>query len=78
MRLVQEGGALKFRHLVRRNDPDLTYTIQSSPNLAPGSWVDAGFSVPETIAFNANYDEVVYSVPTGADANFLRLAISHP
>jgi hypothetical protein len=71
-------GTPKFRHLVRKDDADLIYAVQSSPDLSPGSWVDAELGAPEILPFNDDYDELVHPLPAGADGLFLRLKISHP
>ena len=71
-------GTPAFHHLVRKDDADLVYTVQSSPDLSPGSWLDAGLGTPEIRPFNEDYDELVHPVPAGAGPWFLRLKIHYP
>ncbi len=77
-RIKSADGTLTFRHLVRKDDANLVYTVQSSPDLSPGSWVDAAAATPAILPFNADYDEAVHPVPTDANAIFLRLKINYP
>lgn len=77
-RITVVGGLPGFRHLVRKDDPDLVYTVLSSPDLSPGSWTTAGLGAPAIVPFNDDYDELVHPVPLGPDAMFLRLKIHYP
>jgi hypothetical protein len=74
--LAFAGDTLQLRHLKRRNDVNLSYRLLSSPDLS--SWNDAGLGIAGSDTFNADYDEIRYSVPIGGNPLFLRLEITHP
>jgi hypothetical protein len=77
-RIERGAGTLIFRHLVRKDDEDLVYAVQSSTDLSPDSWVNAGLGTPSIMPFNEDYDELVHPLPAGVDALFLRLKIHYP
>lgn len=68
----------RFRHLVRKDDPDLIYTVQSSTDLSLASWIDAEPDSFEIISFNTEYDEIIHHFPPATGSLFLRLKIHYP
>jgi hypothetical protein len=76
--IQNESGSLIFRHLVRKNDANLAYTIESSPDLTPGSWVHATFEVIETLSKGEDYNEIACRVPVTGNGIFIRVRINHP
>lgn len=77
-RLEFAGNTPQFRHLIRKGDPDLVYTVESSTDLSPGSWIDAEPDSIETISFNDEFDGIIHRFPAAADSLFLRLKINYP
>ena len=71
------NGMLHFRHLVRKGDADLVYTLQSSPNLNPASWVEAGLGEAQIVTFNDDYNQVIHPVNADGHAMFFRLKIGY-
>ncbi len=77
-RFDMTDGTLHFRHLARKGDPGLLYTVQSSTDLSPASWIDADLGAAEVVPYNDNYDEFIHPVDGGGGAKFYRLKISGP
>jgi hypothetical protein len=77
-RIAIASGTRTFSHLVRKDDAHLAYTLQTSPDLSPGSWLDAELDTPAVLPVNDDYDELVHPLPTEAGALFLRLKIHYP
>ncbi|MBM4152038.1 MAG: hypothetical protein FJ220_00760, partial [Kiritimatiellaceae bacterium] len=73
--LVQSGSTMEYSHLKRRNDPTLSYIVQTRTNLLSGSWMVVGHTVLGTNSYNADYDRVRYSISTINDASYIRLMI---
>lgn len=68
-------NTLEFTHLVRNGAQDLEYLLELSETLAPGSWVNAGFSIKSTTNLGNVFSEVINEVPTDTNRIFMRLRI---
>jgi hypothetical protein len=76
--LESAANTPRFRHLVRKDDPDLVYTVQASADLSPGSWIDAEPDSHEIMPFNEEFDEIIHQFPAMNGPLFLRLKIHYP
>jgi hypothetical protein len=77
-RLELIGGIPHFRHLVRKGDAVLVYTVQSSTDLSPTSWSDAALGETAIVSWDADYNEAIHPVAAGGDRKFFRLKIFYP
>jgi hypothetical protein len=72
------GGSLLYIHLMRNDDTNLVYQVQTRESLVDGDWLDSGYTVLGTnIVAASDYDEVTNSVPTTLDQTFIRLKIDN-
>ncbi len=77
-RIVKAGGELEFIHLMRTDDSDLVYSVETSPDLTPGSWTEAGFTVRGVDPAGGAFDEIRYRIPMAAGRGFIRLRVEYP
>ncbi|MCU0857057.1 MAG: hypothetical protein MUC65_01460 [Pontiellaceae bacterium] len=75
---VKQGNHFTYNHLQRKDDPALTYHVQTCTNLMSGVWTNTGFSVLSTNPVNEQYDEVSYNIPITTAPFYLRLNLSIP
>ena len=66
----------QLRYRFRRMKPDIHYTIQSSPNLTPGSWINVWDSSTHPLAPLEDWQSLD-SDPSTTPTNFFRLQVSH-
>jgi hypothetical protein len=71
-------GSLLFVTTQRTDDPQLTYTVETTTDLLSGSWGTAGTTVSGTNVVGATLAELTNSVDTVAqDQRFIRLSIDN-
>lgn len=73
----QSGSTWLFKFQRPANRPDLTYTVQVSPTLAPGSWTSTGVSLSETVSGDPETWQASYT-PTSGSKLFFRLQVTGP
>ncbi len=77
--LANDAGVLTYTHLVRADDLNLVYTVQTTGILTPANWVDTGSTVIGTEVSGGDYNTVTNLVsPVAVDQSFLRVEVDNP
>lgn len=72
--LINHGGVIEYRHLVRSDDTNIIYTVETRDDLVCGIWSNTGYTVSGTDATDdESYDETTYTILTEKDRVFIRL-----
>jgi hypothetical protein len=72
------GGGFDYVYVRRSDDLNLSYIVQTCPNLIAGAWTNTGYTVTGTNITGGTYDEVTNSVPTIEPQTYIRLQITTP
>jgi len=72
------GFRLRLRQRKASSDPSLTYSVQASPTMLPGSWSSNGVSeAPPRESIDNETEWVTYQLPdTDPDPQFVRVVVS--
>jgi len=74
--LTKVGNELKYSHKLRKDDPNLIYTVETCADLTVANWTDAG-TTPAVDGTGAEYDDVSHTIPTGSAQTYIRLKIEN-
>jgi len=69
------GESMLYIHLQHRDDPNLTYLVETCTNLISNVWTNTGYSVLGTNETGGVFDEVTNSIPTVLDQTYIRLKV---
>jgi hypothetical protein len=70
-----DGSALHYVY-PRRKDSGLTYWLETSTDLVSGAWTNAGYAeLPDAGAYDADFDAVTNTVPSGHERLFIKLKV---
>jgi len=72
---TKNGSDFRYVHRLRTDDPELTYTVETTTNLTVGVWVTNGVSTLGTASLGGSYDEVTNGIPAVNGAAYVRLKI---
>jgi hypothetical protein len=77
--MVDLGGSFEYTHLMRHDDTNLVYSVETTTDLVNLSWADSGY----TVAVGTNvtgdaYDVVTNSIPMTDEKVFVRLKVTNP
>lgn len=73
--LAQQSGTLTFTYPRPSLAPDLTYTVEWSQTIAPGSWSSAGVT-EQILSDNGTTRTVKATIPTAPAGVFVRLRVT--
>jgi hypothetical protein len=76
--MVDLGGTYEYIHLMRHDDPNLVYSIETTSDLVNPSWANGYTVAIGTNVTGEAYDVVTNSIPTTADEIFVRLRVTNP
>ncbi|VGO12824.1 hypothetical protein PDESU_01378 [Pontiella desulfatans] len=69
------GTGFDYIHLLRNDDSNLVYKVQTRQSLTIGKWLDTGFTIVGTNLTGTAYDEVTNTVDAVVNEKFIRLEI---
>ncbi len=73
--IVSQGSGLRYVY-PRRKDAGLLYWLETSSNLVSGAWTNAGYTVlPDTGAYDADFESVTNAIPIMREETFIRLNV---
>jgi len=73
---VRANDDLIYTHLLRNDDPNLTYQVELATNLVSGGWVPDGL-VMTTNRTGGEFDEIVHRISTDNPQAYIRLKITN-
>lgn len=75
---AKNGGSLEYIHLVRNDDTNLVYSVQTKDNLVYGTWTNIGYTVMGTNMTGGDYNVVTNLISTLKDQSFIQLKVETP
>lgn len=72
-KIIEAGDTLQYVHLLRYDNPNLTYTLQVKTNLMSGSWSSVQYP-SDAYLIGGDYDEIRHTLPN-VERNYLRLLV---
>ena len=75
--LANTGSGLEYVHVLRNNDPGLTYSVETTTDLVNGTWTNAGVTAVSTNVGGGVFDTVTNTVDSLVDERFIRLIIEN-
>ena len=75
--MERDGATIEFTYQRNSLATDVTFTVEYSDNLEPGSWVTTGV-VDTMMSDNGSVQQWKATIPAGVDVRFVRLRIDHP
>ena len=76
--LVNNGGAMEYTHLLRADDTNLVYTVETKNDLVLDTWTNIGSIVSGTDVTGGDYNTVTNLINTIDPQTFIRLKIENP